>query len=305
MTEPVVGFIGLGKMGQPMALNLMQKGYTVLGYDVVPAAREAFRTKGGEARGSMVEVIGSSDVLFTSLPSPKEVREVYGTGEASDGASAGVSVATHGKAGLIAIDTSTVSPEVNQEVAEALSKRDIGYLGAPVSGGVERAVDATLTVMVGGEKTTYARALPFLQAIGENIFHIGEHPGMGSVVKLTNNYFIGYYTLAVAEALTLAGSVGMDLSQLFEILKVSYGQSRIYERNFKLFIEKDQYEPGFTTKLLLKDLNLARDMAREKGTTLPMMDTLLAMYEKAVQKGYGDLDMAAMYRFVQDQQKND
>lgn len=303
MTKPVVGFIGLGKMGQPMALNLMQKGYTVIGYDVVPTAREVFRGKGGDARDALVEVIEASDVLFTSLPSPKEVRDVYGTeGKAEEGSGA-VRVATHGKRGLIAIDTSTVSPEVNQEVASALEARGIEYLGAPVSGGVERAVDATLTVMVGGPKKTYERALPFLQAIGENIFHVGEHPGMGSVVKLTNNYFIGYYTLAVAEALTLAGSVGMNLSQLFDILKVSYGQSRIYERNFKLFIEKDQYEPGFTTKLLLKDLTLARDMAKEKGTALPMMDTLIAMYEKAVQEGYGDLDMAAMYRFVQDRQQ--
>ncbi|ACV58478.1 NAD(P)-dependent oxidoreductase [Alicyclobacillus acidocaldarius] len=289
MEKPVVGFLGLGKMGLPMSLNLVRGGYEVHGYDVVPRSLKAFASEGGKACASVHDVVRAADVLCASLPGPAEVTQVFGE-----------VVAQEGRSGQLVIDFSTVSPQVNHRVAEALARRGIDYLGAPVSGGVERAVDGTLTVMVGGAKAAFDRAKPMLDLIGQNVFHISEDVGAGSVVKLVNNYFIGYYTLAVAEALTLAGEMGMDLEQLFSILNVSYGQSRIYERNWKLFISKDFYEPGFTTRLLIKDLHLAKDMAAAKGLELPMTDVLIGMYEKAAERGYADLDMAAMYRYIQD-----
>ncbi|TDY46709.1 3-hydroxyisobutyrate dehydrogenase/2-hydroxy-3-oxopropionate reductase [Alicyclobacillus sacchari] len=289
MEKPVVGFLGLGKMGLPMSLNLVRGGYEVHGYDVVPRSREAFASEGGKACESVLDVVRAADVLCASLPGPAEVTQVFGE-----------LVAQEGRSGQLVIDFSTVSPQVNHRVAEALASRGIDYLGAPVSGGVERVVDGTLTVMVGGARAAFERAKPMLDLIGQNVFHISEDVGAGSVVKLVNNYFIGYYTLAVAEALTLAGEMGMDLEQLFSILNVSYGQSRIYERNWKLFISKDFYEPGFTTRLLIKDLHLAKDMAAAKGLELPMTDVLIGMYEKAAERGYAGLDMAAMYRYIQD-----
>ncbi|MBT9282588.1 MAG: NAD(P)-dependent oxidoreductase [Hydrogenibacillus schlegelii] len=291
MEKPTIGFIGLGKMGRPMSSNLVASGYAVTGYDVVPAAIQALVDAGGRGAGSVAEVAQASDVILTSLPSPVEVEAVY-LGEGG--------VLAHARPGTLAVDFSTVSPQVYRRVAEALRERGIDFLGAPVSGGVERAVDRSLTIMVGGPKAAFERAKPIFEALGQNIFHIGEDVGLGAVVKLTNNYFIGYYTLAVAEALTLAGEVGMDLDRLFEIMKVSYGQSRIYERNYGLFIAKNRYEPGFTTKLLVKDLKLAKAMAEEAGLKLPMTDVLIAQYERAIEAGYGDLDMAAMYRYIQD-----
>ncbi|MBF8377182.1 NAD(P)-dependent oxidoreductase [Alicyclobacillus mali] len=289
MEKPVVGFLGLGKMGLPMSLNLVRGGYEVYGYDVVQRSRDAFAQEGGKACESALDVVRAADVLCASLPGPAEVTQVFGE-----------LVSQEGRAGQLVIDFSTVSPQVNHRVAEALANRGIDYLGAPVSGGVERAVDGSLTVMVGGAKAAFDRAKPLLDLIGQNVFHISEDVGAGSVVKLVNNYFIGYYTLAVAEALTLAGEMGMDLEQLFSILSVSYGQSRIYERNWKLFISKDFYEPGFTTRLLIKDLHLAKDMAAAKGLDLPMTDVLIGMYEKAAARGYADLDMAAVYRYIQE-----
>ncbi|SIS89716.1 NAD(P)-dependent oxidoreductase [Alicyclobacillus vulcanalis] len=289
MEKPVIGFLGLGKMGLPMSLNLVRGGYEVHGFDVVERSREAFAREGGLVHASALEVVRAADVICASLPGPTEVTDVF------EGM-----VAQEGREHQLVIDFSTVSPQVNHRVAEALSRKGIEYLGAPVSGGVERAVDGSLTVMVGGPKSSFERAKPLLDLIGQNVFHISEDVGAGSVVKLVNNYFIGYYTLAVAEALTLAGEMGMDLEQLFSILNVSYGQSRIYERNWKLFISQDAYEPGFTTRLLIKDLHLAKDMAAAKGLDLPMTDVLIQMYERAAEHGYADLDMAAMYRYIQD-----
>lgn len=289
MEKPVIGFAGLGKMGLPMSLNLVRGGYEVYGYDVVARSVDAFAEQGGKRVEAIEDLVSAADVICASLPGPAEVTHVFEE-----------IVAKRGRAGQLVIDFSTVSPQVNERVAKALADKGIAYLGAPVSGGVERAVDGSLTVMVGGARDAFERAKPLLDLVGANVFHISDHVGAGSVVKLVNNYFIGYYTLAVAEALTLAGEMGMDLEQLFSILSVSYGQSRIYERNWKLFISKDEYEPGFTTRLLIKDLHLAKDMAAAKGLSLPMTDTLIAMYEKAAEHGYADLDMAAMYRYIQD-----
>ncbi|WP_373893265.1 NAD(P)-dependent oxidoreductase [Virgibacillus natechei] len=290
--KPSLGFVGLGNMGLPMSKNLITAGYQVYGLDINEKAVEAFQQEGGNIGPSLEAISDKVDIIMTSLPSPQVVENTY-LGE--DG------IIAHAQKDLLMIDFSTVSPEVNEKIAKVSNKQGLGYLGTPVSGGVVGAENQTLTMMVGGDKLLYNQAYPILNVLGGNIFHVGEEPGSGTVVKLLNNLFIGFYTQAVGEVLTLADKAGMDHDKLFDILEVSYGQSRIYERNYKTFISQNNYEPGFTTKLLLKDLRLARQMAKENQVHLPIMGELISMYEEAAESGYSDQDMSSMYLHIKDE----
>lgn len=290
--EKTLGLIGLGNMGLPMSKGLVGAGYTVYGSDVSQKAEENFRNAGGRTDLSQQAISKKADVILTSLPSPEIVEKVY---LGDDG------IIAHAQKNLQIIDLSTVSPEVNEKIADAAKSKGLGYLGAPVSGGVVGAENQTLTVMAGGEKQLYEEAYPIFDVIGGNVFHVGEAPGAGTVVKLINNLYIGFYTQAVSEALTLADHAGVDHQTLFDILKVSYGQSRIYERNYESFIAQDEYAPGFTIKLLLKDLGLGQQMANENDVYLPVMEQLISMYQKAADEGYAEDDMASMYLMVKDQ----
>jgi 3-hydroxyisobutyrate dehydrogenase len=280
-----LGFIGLGNMGFPMAENLITEGYTVYGFDVNPKALAKFNNIGGQACLSIREVLQQVNVVFLSLPSPSIVEKVF----FEDG------IIQHGPSNLMIIDTSTVSPELNRNVFTACKENNLRYLGSPVSGGVIGAVNATLTFMVGGPKTDFDEVQPLLNLLGKNLFHVGENPESGTVIKLINNLMIGFYTQAVSEALTLGENMGLEHERMFEILNVSYGQSRIYERNYKEYIAEKNFDPGFSTNLLLKDLKLAKLMAEECDVKLPIGDHLVEWYTQAVNQGYGEKDMSAAY----------
>ena len=249
-----IGFIGLGNMGLPMSKCLLEEGFKVVGHDLSEEALVLFQQAGGEISHSISELVDKSELLFTSLPSSKAVEEVYLGKE-------GVIENSHSP--MILVDTSTVAPELNNRIAEAAKQKKIDFLAAPVSGGVIGAVNRTLTVMVGGSKEVYERVLPVFNLLGENIFHVNEQIDSGTTVKLINNLLIGFYTAGVSEALHIANKKNINLDDLFSMLNVSYGQSRIYERNYKSFISKEDYSPGFSLELLLKDLGFALELAEE------------------------------------------
>lgn len=292
MNGKTLGFIGLGNMGLPMSIGLIQAGYEVYGSDLSKEAEKNFQEAGGKTGLSIPAIARKADIVMTSLPSPQIVEDIY-LGE--DG------IVDHAHSDLLMIDFSTVAPNVNEKVADAARKKEISYLGVPVSGGIIGAKNQSLSMMVGGEKQLFELAYPIFDVIGGNIFHVGEKPDAGTIVKLINNLYIGFYTQAVGEALTLADHAGIDHETLFDILNVSYGQSGIYERNYKTFISQDNYEPGFTTHLLLKDLGLAEQMADENDVELPIMKQLISMYEKADKMGYSQKDMASMYLFMKNE----
>lgn len=287
-----IGFIGLGNMGLPMATGLLKEGYGVIGYDISESTLVAFKKQGGEISTSIANVIAASDVIMTSLPSVKAVEDVY-LGE--DG------LIENGDHTKIFIDTSTVSPELNQKLEEACHKQEIPFIAAPVSGGVIGAEKQTLTVMVGGKREVYEQALPIFKIIGENIFHVNEQIDSGTTVKIINNLLIGFYTAGVSEALHIANKKNIDLDDLFSMLNVSYGQSRIYERNYKTFIANNDYKPGFSLKLLRKDLEFAMDVAEKNQLDLPISQKLLSLYKEVEKEGFGDKDMAVLYERVQKQ----
>ncbi len=291
---PVIGMIGLGNMGMPMSKNLLGSGYAVYGFDVNPDAEKEFAAAGGVAGLTIEEVVKQTEVVLTSLPSPGIVESVY-TGAGG--------ILEHARAGQILMDTSTVTPGLNERLAVACAGKGVGYLAAPVSGGVIGAKNRTLTIMVGGPKNLFDQMQPIFAALGQNIFHVGARVDSGTAVKLINNLLIGFYTSAVSEGVTLAAQMGLDLDQLFEILNVSYGQSRIYERNYKSFIATNDFAPHFSLNLLLKDLKIAQEMAHQAGLDLPITAELISLYEKSQQAGFGEQDMAALYSYVQAAQR--
>ncbi|MGG4442809.1 NAD(P)-dependent oxidoreductase [Brevibacillus fortis] len=284
-----IGFIGLGNMGLPMSKNLIESNFSVYGSDLNKAAEAQFEQAGGIIGFSAAQMIGVCDVIFTSLPSSDAVKEIYlRQGGLVDSS----------QPGILLIDTSTVAPEINQTIEEAALSKGIDFLAAPVSGGVIGAVNRTLTFMVGGPKLAFERSLPILNELGANIFHVSEQIDSGTATKLINNLLIGFYTAGVAEALTLAKQSNLDLEKLFDMLNVSYGQSRIYERNYKSFIANDDYAPGFSLKLLRKDLGFALGLAEKQQLDLPISKMLFALYEEAEKSGYGEKDMSVLYQKI-------
>ncbi|ENQ3106435.1 NAD(P)-dependent oxidoreductase [Bacillus cereus] len=287
-----IGLIGLGNMGLPMSKNLITANFIVCGVDLNKEAENSFQQAGGIIGLSIPQLAESCEMILTSLPSSRAVETVY-LGE--DG------LINNSHPGIILIDTSTVAPQLNMKIAEAAKRKGIDFLAAPVSGGVIGAINRTLTFMVGGPKEVFEKSLPVLDVLGENIFHVSEKIDSGTTVKLINNLLIGFYTAGVSEALSLAKHSDMDLEKLFDILNVSYGQSRIYERNYKSFIATENYEPGFTVNLLKKDLGFALDLANDNNLQLPVSKMLLDLYEEAGKEGFGEKDMAVLYKKVNEQ----
>ncbi|KWW16595.1 3-hydroxyisobutyrate dehydrogenase [Peribacillus simplex] len=287
-----IGFIGLGNMGLPMSQSLLLSNFTVYGMDLNKEAEMSFHQSGGTIGVSIETMVKQCDVILTSLPSSQAVEEVF-LGEKG--------LVYLVDSAVMLIDTSTVAPELNIRIEEAAKKKDVDFLAAPVSGGVIGAVNRTLTFMVGGSKNVFDKARPLFDAMGENIFHVNDQIDSGTNTKLINNLLIGFYTAGVSEALHLAKNSNLDLERLFEMLNVSYGQSRIYERNYKSFIANDNYEPGFALELLRKDLGFALGLAAKNDLELPLSKILFDLYEEAVENGYGDKDMSILYKKISEQ----
>ncbi|WZY01246.1 NAD(P)-dependent oxidoreductase [Bacillus sp. FSL W7-1360] len=287
-----IGFIGLGNMGLPMSKNLLASQYEVVGLDLNKESCERFQDAGGEIAQSLVEMTACCGLIFTSLPSSEAAKQVY---LARDG------LLSSCPADVILVDTSTIAPSLEVEIGTRAEEKGLSFLAAPVSGGVIGAEKRTLTFMVGGAEETLEQVRPHLLKLGSHVFHLGERYDSGTNAKLINNLLIGFYTAGVAEALTLARESGLDLDFLFDVLSVSYGQSRIYERNYKSFMAKENYEPGFTLALLNKDLRFAMDLAASHDLNLPISQALVDLYADAEASGLGAKDMAVIYERIGEQ----
>ncbi|WLR53021.1 NAD(P)-dependent oxidoreductase [Bacillus tianshenii] len=289
-----VGFIGLGNMGLPMAKNLVNAGYEVYGKNRSRGKEELFEQAGGKTGLSLAEMAQELDVILTCLPLPEDVENVYFDDEG---------LIAHAREGLIIVDHSTVAPELNRTVAQAVEKKGAAYLDAPISGGNFGAEDGTLTIMTGGKKEVYEQVLPLFEVMGENIYHIGD-VGSGSVVKLLNNLMVSFHTQAVSEAVALGKKMNVDTDLLFNILNASYAQSRIYERHYNNFIAKDDFTAGFAIKLLHKDMKLAEQMADRAEMDLPIGKQLTSRLKAAMDDGLSEEDMSALYVLMQRENAN-
>ncbi|EGL83799.1 6-phosphogluconate dehydrogenase NAD-binding [Caldalkalibacillus thermarum TA2.A1] len=285
-----LAFVGLGNMGLPMAKNLVKVYDTVYGLNRSKGKEELFAQAGGKVGLSLPELAQTADVIMTCLPLPEDVHNVY---FADDG------ILANGHPGLVAIDFSTVSPELSQNIYAAASEKNIDFLDAPISGGPPGAEAGTLSIMVGGKEEIFAKVKPVLEVMGKNIYYVGPS-GSGSAVKLINQLMVGIHTQAVSEALVLAKALGLPFDKVFDILNNSFAQSRIFERHYTQFIAKDHYEPGFALELLHKDTNLVQELAEKKNLNLPVGQQVNELLREAKSSGYAKEDMSSMYKFIQE-----
>ena len=289
-----IGFIGLGRMGFPMAQNLIKAGHAVTGFDVDNAAAERLSTISGRFATAIDVACGGAEVVITMLPSGKEVREVYlGSG----------GVLASAPDGALLIDCSTIDVESARAVAAAAQVNELRMVDAPVSGGVAGAEAATLTFMVGGSDIAFEKAKPILAAMGKTIVHAGS-AGAGQAAKICNNMMLGVSMIAVCEAFSLAAKLGLDAQKLFDIASQSSGQCWAMTKYCPVpgpvptSPANREYQAGFTAAMMLKDLKLSQEAARSAGAHTPLGAQAGTIYEHFVQSGEQGRDFSGIIGFL-------
>jgi 3-hydroxyisobutyrate dehydrogenase len=289
-----IGFIGTGTMGRPMLANLVKKGFAVVAYDAVPAALAGAVQAGAIAGASAADVARRSELIITMLPSSSHVEAVYL-------GAAGVLEAV--AADRLCVDMSTIDPSVSRRVAAALAARKVRFLDAPVSGGVPRATDGTLAIMVGGDARDLEVARPALAAMGANVIHVGA-VGSGEVAKLCNNLIAGVSAVAVSEAFRIAEGFGVDAKVLTDVISKSSGNTWVMEHMHPVpglvarSASSQDYAPGFMTDLMAKDLGLAVNAARELRVPVVVAPAAQQVLRLASSHGLGRKDFTAIYTFL-------
>ena len=285
-----IGFIGLGAMGKPMAMNLVKVGCTLHVFDVVAEAVAELAVMGAKPCKSPRELAEHSDMVITMLPNAKIVESVIA------GADGILSAESEVK---IIIDMSSVSPDSSRQMAKLAKAKGIAYVDAPVSGGVAGAQAGSLTIMVGGDDEAVAAVRPVLEILGQKIHHVGD-VGAGDAVKLVNNLLLGINMAAVAEALVLGAKSGLKPEVMVDIIKGSSGRSYALEAKAPNFILKDNFAAGFAVDLQYKDLELAIETAKGTGTPVPLAVMAQQIFEMARAKGLGRQDISSVIKVWED-----
>ena len=280
-----IGFIGLGIMGRPMALNLVKAGHEL----VVDAHREETTAElvaaGAKRGGTPAEIARQVDLVITMLPNSPQVREVA---LGSNGIIAGA------HPGLVHADMSSISPLVSREVAEALASKDIAMLDAPVSGGEPKAIDGTLSIMVGGDRAVFDKIRDVLAAMGRSVTHVGG-VGSGNTAKLANQVVVALNIAAVAEAFVLADKAGVDPAAVLDAIRGGLAGSTVLEAKAPMMLAHD-FTPGFRIDLHVKDLRNAMDTSHGVGVTLPLTAAVLEAMTALQAAGHGANDHSGLLR---------
>jgi 3-hydroxyisobutyrate dehydrogenase len=291
-----IGFIGLGNMGAPMAANLIKTGGHVLGFDVVPAAREASARDGVQIVASARSAMDDAEVVITMLPSGEHVLSVWDD------------IVPRARQGTLFIDCSTIDVASARKAHALAAARGIATLDAPVSGGVGGAKAATLTFMVGGSEHAFARGKPVLERMGKRIVHCGE-AGNGQVAKICNNLILGASMIAVSEGFVLGEKLGLSHQALFDVVSGSSGQCWSLTSYCPVpgpvpaSPANNGYKPGFTAALMLKDLNLARRAAQSAGVEAALGAHAGEIYDAFAGQGHSALDFSAIVNLVRERSK--
>jgi 2-hydroxy-3-oxopropionate reductase len=283
-----IGFIGLGIMGAPMARHLADAGHRVHGFDLSREAVSTLAEAGGEAAESIGDAASGADIVITMLPADAQVEAVV---LGDDG------VLAHAAAGALLIDMSTVSPQTSQAVATAAAPRGVRVLDAPVSGGQAGAVEAVLSIMVGGDEADFASARDILDALGKTVVHVGPH-GAGQVVKAANQLLVGGIIALNAEALVLMEASGVDPARGLEVLNGGLAGSTVLTRKMDNFLHRS-YPPGFRIDLHHKDMGIVHNAARGAGVALPLAAQVESLVAAARASGLGDADHSALLAVIE------
>jgi 2-hydroxy-3-oxopropionate reductase len=287
-----IGFIGPGIMGGPMARNLMKGGHKLWIYARRPEAMKTLVAAGATACASAAEVGQHADVVFMIVSDTPDVESViFGETGITPGI---IKVA---RSGTVIVDMSTISPTATKVFAERLAKQGIDMLDAPVSGGETGAINATLSIMVGGKAKVFERVKPLFELMGKNIVHIGDH-GAGQVAKACNQIVVAVTIEAVAEALTFARKNGADAAKVREALMGGFAGSKIMEVHGKRMLDND-FKPGFKVGLHQKDMRIVMETAHQLGVALPAAALVTQHLNALMGTGDTDLDSAAVVKVVE------
>ncbi len=289
MEKPAVGFIGLGIMGKPMARNLIKTGFPLICYDIQSIAMQAIVQEGGQGARSPREIAERSQVIITMLPDSPEVEQVA---LGQDGLIEGAYM------DQIFIDMSTIAPSTSVKIAEGLKGKGVRCLDAPVSGGEVGAINATLSIMVGGDEEVFIFARPIFETLGKTVTLCGPN-GCGQIVKACNQIQVAINLVGMAEALTLGAKAGVDPAIIIQVLNGGYAQTRVMEARGPKVIQGD-YQPGFKSRLHYKDLNLIDRTAKEFGVPLPVTSLVRELFSAMLAAGRGDLDHSGIITILED-----
>jgi 2-hydroxy-3-oxopropionate reductase len=283
-----VGFIGLGAMGRPMALNLIKGGYPLRVYGRRPETLAPLLEAGAVACGSPEEAARSCDIVFTMVTTTQDVLDVV-LGERG--------VIAGAKPGSAAVDMGTISPVATRMIAARLAEAGIEALDAPVSGGASGAVNGTLSIMVGGKAETFARVRPLFACLGKNIVHIGPH-GAGQVTKACNQVVMLTTLLGLAEAFSFARKMGLDPQKAYESRSGGAAECRILEVLGKRMVERN-YVPGIEARLHYKDLQIVLEEAHSLGLAMPATALVTQMFNGLIGRGGGTEDSSQLVEVLE------
>lgn len=283
-----IGFIGLGIMGKPMSKNLLKAGYSVVVNDINAAAVAELIESGAQAAKSPKEVAEQVDLVITMLPNSPHVKTVV---LGANGVIEGV------KKGGVVIDMSSIAPLASREIAAELAKKGVAMLDAPVSGGEPKAIDGSLSVMVGGDKAVFDQYYDVMKAMAGSVVHTGD-VGAGNVTKLANQVIVALNIAAMSEALTLAAKAGVNPELVYKAIRGGLAGSTVLDAKAPMVLDRN-FKPGFRIDLHIKDLANALDTSHGVGSSLPLTAAVMEMMQNLKANGMGECDHSALARYYE------
>lgn len=284
----MIGFIGLGIMGKPMSKNLLKAGYDLVVFDLNKSAVEDVVQAGARGADSIANVAGTCDIIITMLPNSPQVEEVVlGKGGILEAA----------KEGTTLIDMSSIAPLASQKIAGKCREKGIRMLDAPVSGGEPKAVDATLSIMAGGEEEVFWEMKELLQHLGTSVVYCGAI-GAGNTTKLANQIIVALNIAACAEACMMARMAGVDPQTVYAAIRGGLAGSTVMDAKVPMMLAQN-FEPGFKIDLHIKDLNNALDTAHQVGSPMILTSQVMEMFQRLHADGLGQKDHSALAEYYQ------
>lgn len=283
-----LGFIGLGIMGKPMVKNLLKAGHEVIVYDVIQSNMDQAVAEGADPANSSKEVAEQCKLIITMLPNSPHVKSVVmGENGVLDGA----------QPGTILIDMSSIAPQASQEICKACGEKGVKMIDAPVSGGEPKAVDGTLSIMVGGDEEVFKEVYDILMVMGGSAVHCGDI-GAGNTTKLANQIIVALNIAAVSEAFMLSTKAGVNPIKVFDAIKGGLAGSTVMNAKVPMITEGN-FEPGFKINLHIKDLNNALETGHNVGAPLPLTSQVMEMLQTLKADGLGDKDHSAIAKYYE------
>jgi len=283
-----IGFIGLGIMGKPMCKNLIKAGFSVVVIDRNQSVVADLVACGAQSLTTPKEVAEQTDVIITMLPNSPHVKEVVlGKNGLIEGA----------RAGSVVIDMSSIAPLVSREIAEELSKKGVHMLDAPVSGGEPKAIEGTISVMVGGDKAIFDKCYDVMKAMAGSVVHTGGI-GAGNITKLANQIIVALNIAAMSEAFVLASKAGVEPELVFQAIRGGLAGSTVLEAKAPMVMDR-KFDPGFRINLHIKDLANVLDTSHELGVPLPLTAAVMEIMQALKTDGLGDADHCGLVKYYE------